>query len=825
MLLKPRIREKHWDKRLEEELLETWRREGLHQQPVTGREERILVIDTPPPYPSGKWHVGGTAHYAQIDMIARFFRMRGWAVRVPWYADRNGLPVEVAVEKKYHIVAHEMAKTKEGRLKFLELCRKELDKVEEELVRIWSRLGCSFEYWRDGTDSPRYRRMTQATFIELWRRGLIYEAERPVNWCPRCMTSLSEAEIEYRDEEGALYYVRWRVAETGEEIVIATTRPELTGAAVAVAYNPEDERYKHLKGRHAVVPLYGYKVPIIEHESIDPSFGTGIMMVCTYGDWRDEMIVKELGLTPRVIITPDGRMSSKAGPVAGLPIAEARRRIVELFEEKGLLVKKEPITHSVPVCWRCKTPVEIIHVKEYFLKQLDYKEELLKIVDEMKILPRKHREKLIDWIKSLKMDWPISRTRYYGTEIPLWRCRKCGAKLVPEPGRYYRPWLEEPPWEKCPVCGAPREMLEGEKRVFDTWFDSSISVLYASGYMREPEVFEKVFSDRPPYTLRPQGVDIIRTWLYFTILRVYQLTGKPAFRWVRITGMGLDPTGRAMHKSLGNVIDPEPYIAKYGADAFRFWAAAAAKLGDDYRFSEQVLKTGYSFATKLWNIARFVSAFPDPEREGLEYRLRPVDLAVLSMLNKLVEECIAAYESLDVYVPATSIYQYTWNLFASHYIEMVKTRAYNRNGEYSEEEQRAAWYTLHRVVETILRLLAPIMPFVTDALYRRLYGESVHRQRFPEPRPEWESGYRDLLPAVMELNSAVWGFKKKNNIRLSQPLPGTLAVSEKLKPFARELEDMHHTRVVVVGSRPEGAIELTDSAWLIPGEAGEKRGS
>ncbi|BEP17072.1 valine--tRNA ligase [Pyrofollis japonicus] len=749
-------------------------------------------------------------------MVARYFRMKGWSVFVPWYADRNGLPVEVAVEKKYNILAHEMAKTREGREKFLELCRKELDKIEAEHVRIWRRLGCSFTYLRNGTDSPEYRKLTQATFIELWKRGLIYEDEKPVNWCPRCRTSLSEAEIEHKEEEAYLYYVKWRVKETGEEIVIATTRPELIGAARAVIFNPEDNRYKRLKGFHAITPIYEFEVPIIEHPAAKPEFGTGLVMISSYGDWIDVQVIKELGLKPRILINPDGTMNENAGFLKGLPVREARKRMAEELEKRGLIVKKEKLRHSVPICWRCKTPIEIIHVKEYFLKQIEYKEVLKEIAKKLHFKPEKHRQKLLDWIESISMDWPISRTRYYGTEIPIWKCRKCGAKLVPEPGRYYIPWKEEPPWDKCPVCGAPREELEPETRVFDTWFDSSISVLYASGYMRNIKLFEKAFpkNEELPYTLRPQGVDIIRTWLYFTLLRVYQLLGKPAFRWVRVTGMGLDPKGRAMHKSLGNIIDPEPYLDKYGADPFRFWAAAAARLGDDYRFSEQVLKTGKLFLTKLWNISRFVSSFPRPNNN---YKLRPIDLVFLGALNDVIRKVDYYYGvELDVHHPINTLYNFTWNVFAAHYIELVKARAYNREGEFSEEEQRGAWFTLHTILDAILRMLAPILPFVTDALYRRLYGESVHLQPFPEPKKEWDTEYAKMLEKILEFNSALWTWKKQHGIKLGEGIETHIVyASEEYEPFIDDLAKMHKV-TIRTGKPPSNAEEIAPGVFIAP---------
>ncbi len=815
--LKPRIKEKRWDKSREREFYELWEKEGIYRFNYDPNDPRpVFVVDTPPPYASGKWHVGGAAHYAQIDMVARYFRMMGYNVLIPFYADRNGLPVEVYVEKKYGINPHEAAKTREGREKFLQLCRQRLDEVEKEIVEVWRKMGCGFEYWRNGTDSPEYRRITQATFIELWRRGLIYEAERPVNWCPRCRTTLADAELEHREEHTHLYYIKFRVKETGEDIVIATTRPELLNACAAVIYNPEDERYKHLKGRHAVVPLYGREVPIMEHPEARPDFGTGLVMVCSYGDVRDVRMFRELRLKPRVIIDRNGRMTGEAGPIAGLSVREARRRIVEILEEKGLLVKREEMAHSVPVCWRCKTPIEITHEKEFFLNQLGYKEKLLEMARTIPFYPEEHRQRLVDWINSITTDWPISRSRYYATEIPVWRCRRCGAVLTPEPGRYYQPWREEAPFEKCPQCGAPREELVGETKVFDTWFDSSISPLYVAHYMRRPELYSKLFGN----IMRPQGEDIIRTWLYYTLLRVYQLTGKPAFRWIRVTGMGLDEKGEAMHKSKGNVIDPDPILEKYGADAFRFWAAAAAKLGSDYRFQEQLVRTGALFATKLWNIARFVSAFPRPG-EG-EYRLRPIDEMILGALNDAMRRIHEAYQQLDVYVPANEIYNFAWNIFASHYIEAVKHRAYNRDGRFPEEEQKGAWYTLHTVLSSLIRLLAPIMPFVTDAIWRELYGkESIHKQLMPQPNPEWDTPAKNLLEDFMEANRLIWGYKKSKGLTLGASLDATLYLPEKLAPIAEDLAVMHRIAKYTVGE-PPGKAEHLGNGIYIAVEAGVK---
>ena len=784
---KPRIREKRWNPERELELIEAWEKEGLYKSVLDPGDPRpLFVVDTPPPYASGTWHVAAAAHYAQIDMVARYRRLKGYNVVFPFYVDRNGLPIEVKVEKAYDINAHEIASTPEGRKRFLQLCRDFLDEHEKGYVRIMRRMGGSHDYWPNGTDSIEYRRMTQATFIRLFKQGLIYEDMRPVRWCPRCRTTLAEAEVEYEERRGKLYTVVYRLEDDGTPLKVSTTRPELIAGCKALAYNPEDERYKHLKGRYAVAPVYGHRVRILEHPSVDPEYGTGLMMICSYGDEDDVRLFKELGLEPTVLINEDGIMNEKAGPLAGLPVDKAREKMVELLREQGLLDGEHDITHNVPVCWRCKTPIQIIHRKEYFLKQLEFKEDIRRVAGEIDFYPEMHRQRLYNWIDGISMDWPISRDRYYGTEIPVWHCSVCGAKLVPEEGGYYRPWIDEPPFDSCPNCGAPREKLVGEKKTFDTWFDSSLSPLYVTRWFYNREFYEKAKDS----VLRPQGYDIIRTWLYYTLLRVYQLTGRPAFRWVRVSGMGLDRRGRAMHKSLGNVIPPDPVFEEYGADAFRYWAAASARLGFDYRFSEDMLRTGKLFATKLWNIARLISAFPEPT-EG--YRFSMVDKAFMGLLDEYLVRIDEAFERMDVFDPIHLIYEYSWDMFASNYVELAKKPAYNRDSRYSEELQRGAWKTLHLILRKILIALSPIMPFVTDAIYRELYGESVHKQSWPEP-----SGYKDLADyarLVVKVNKAIWGKKRSRNMKLVEPLPGTVCVEGLEEETAALLSDFHKTNI------------------------------
>ena len=775
MEFKPRIEEKRWDPSKEPEIYERWVREGLYSFNPRSRK-RKFVIDTPPPYPSGRpWHIGAAAQYSQIDMIARAARMLGYEVYFPIGIDRNGLPVEIYTEKTYGVSIKDVP-----REKFVELCSHALDELESEMIWIMKRMGLSgdFEnYYR--TDSEEYRRLTQATFIELWNRGLVYISTRPNNYCWECGTTLADAEVVYEERPTRLVYIRFKVEETGEDLVIATTRPELLVACKAVLVNPNDERYLHLHGLHARVPIYGQVVEIIPHPAARPEFGTGAVMICSYGDYTDVLLFRELGLEEVVAINEEGRMTEKAGKYAGMRVEEAREAIIRDLQEMGLITKIEEISHRTPICERSKTPIEIIPMQEYYLKQLDYAEDLIKLADKMAFHPPHHKRLLQDWINSLRIDWPISRRRYYATEIPVWYCRRCGEPHVPPPGRYYRPWRDPAPFERCRRCGHTE--FVGEERTFDTWMDSSISPLFITRYMRDEGFFKATY----PTGVRPQGKDIVRTWLYYTILRCYQLTGRPPFRHVWISGLGLDEHGRKMSKSLGNVIDPIPILEKYGADVFRFWSAQESSLGEDFRISEQRIASAGRFLTKLWNIARYISSFPVPRRA----ELTPTDRWILAELSEKIERSIRGYRELNFFIPATVLRDFTWNIFADHYIEMSKPRAYGSG--FSRKEQRAAWFTLHEVLRNLLIALAPITPFITEEIWRRLYSKkSIHLQSLKPPR--WRKTYTKYTKKIIEFNSRIWAEKKSRGLSLKDPIEAE--IPRELRPFKKDLQAMHNIK-------------------------------
>ena len=626
--LLPRIAEKRWNHVHEREIFDKWQKEQIYRFKFSAGK-RPFVIDTPPPYPSGTWHIGAVAQYSQIDMIARTARMLGHPVLFPIGFDRNGLPVELYTENLYKIKLRDTP-----REKFIELCRTALDDLENKMLEVMKRIGLSGDYGsKYRTDEEEYRRLTQSTFIELWNEGLIYEATRPNNYCHECGTTIADAEVEYKELPTRLVHVKFQVKETGEPLVIATTRPELICSCQLVMVNPTDERYYSVHGKHAILPVYDREVEIKPHSAARPEFGTGAVMICSYGDYTDVLLFRELGLAEILAEGQDGRLREAAGPYQGLTIAEARARIVQDLESAGLIVKTESISHRTPVCSRSGTAIEIIPMKEYYLKQQDFLPKLKRLAKKVVFYPNSHRQILLDWLNSIAIDWPISRRRVFATEIPVWYCRKCLTPYVPPDGQYYKPWRDPPPTTKCSNCGSAE--FDGDTRTFDTWMDSSISALFITKYKGDAKFFKRTY----PTTIRPQGKDIVRTWLHYSILRCYQLTGQVPFTHAWIGGLGMDEQGLAMHKSKGNVVEPEPIIEKFGGDSFRFWNASEASQGSDFRCSEARIAGAHKFLTKLWNISRFISSFPQVKNA----KLLPSDKWILSELSALVDLCVDGY--------------------------------------------------------------------------------------------------------------------------------------------------------------------------------------
>ena len=767
----PKITEKAWEPKLEDAILKKWDDEKLYDFKL---QDENYTIDTPPPYPSGRpWHIGAASHYAQIDMIARTARMNGKNVYFPIGIDRNGLPVELYTEKKHNI---RMRETERG--EFLNLCKNALDDLEAEMIQIMKSLGLSGDfknYYR--TDSEEYRKFTQETFIDLWKKGVIYLATRPNNYDWVSGTTIADAEIVYDDLPTKLVYMKFIVKDEQKEIIIASTRPELLCACKTVIVNPDDERYSNLIGKNLIVPLTNKEVKITPHHSAKIEFGSGAVMVCSYGDQNDVALFRELQLEEVIAIGLDGRMTEAAGDYQGLKPKQARTKIIEDLENANLVDKIEEISHRTPLSERSKIPIEIVPMEEYYLKQKESIEKMKKLGSEIEFYPNMHKQILMNWLESISIDWPISRRRFYGTEIPIWYCNECSEPFVPEPGKYYRPWKDSCPAQKCEKCGNTK--FTGEDRTFDTWMDSSVSPLFVTKFNRDDEFFKKTY----PTGIRPQAKDIVRTWLYYTLLRCEKLTGEKPWSEAWIMGYGLDEKGMKMSKSKGNAIDPLPVIQKSGADTFRFWSASEINQGYDFRCSEQKIESTKKFLSKLWNVSRFLSSFPIIESG----KLTDSDKWILSELDKLISVCNEGYSKYNFFIPATALREFTWNIFAAQYIEMAKARAYGIG--FDDDERDGAIFTLHKVLSTILKLLAPITPFITEHLWQTLYSKnSIHKEQLP--KIENIEDMTNMTQVIVEFNSKVWNEKKQNNLSLKDSIK--IDIPENLNQFKKDLIAMHN---------------------------------
>lgn len=789
--MEPKLKEKNWSKELEKPIYESWKESKCYKFNKHTKKP-IYSIDTPPPYINTPVHIGQATTYILMDMFARFRRMTNYEVLFPLGLDKNGLPIEIATEKKFGINL-----TETPREKFLLYCKKLLDEAGSVTTDSFLRLGISFNSYEKGnsvgeiyeTDSKDYRALTQNTFIDLWNKSLIYEDERITNWDPELQTTIADSEIEYKDLASTFNDIKFKVKETGEWIVIGTTRPELVCTCGMVVFNPKDKRYNHLQGKTAVTPLFKREVPIKAHPLAEIDKGTGLVMMCSAGDLSDIRFFREMNLDPIIAIEKDGTMNHHADFLKGLKVKEARQKMIEELKKNNLLVKQTQTTHRTPVSERSGAEIEFIEMKEFYLKQLNVKKKLKEIAQKPHFYEESSRRILLDWIDSLATDWPISRRRYYATEIPLWYCKDCEYIIVPKKGKYYQPWKQKPPQKNCSKCKS-KEFI-GETRVFDTWFDSSISPLYILMYERDKAFFKK----SSPCSLRPQGKEISRTWLYYTLLKCYLLTGKPIFKDVWINYHIVDERGYKMSKSKGNVIDPREVLDKFGAEPFRLWAAVEGNLTKtDFRCSFDRIEGAGKTLTKLWNIARFISMFPEKKST----KLTDLDKWIINEMNELIIFSKNQYEQYNFHDPAINIKHFIWETFASHYMELVKNRAYNSTKEFTKQEQDSACYTLHYCLDNILKLLAPITPIITYKIYKNLRKKDIHFERFPAESKKYKTLFS--TKDIELLNSEIWKAKKDKGISLKEEIK-SLTIPNKLKSIKKDLVMTHNAKELKFGNK------------------------
>ena len=715
-------------------------------------DKQVFSIDNPPRYASGALHLGHAYGYTVIDFAARYKRMKGFNVFFPLCFDVNGTPVEVRVERTLGIKASEVP-----RQEFIKMCSDFAEKHIGEMTRQFEILGESMDpsiYYQ--TDAEYYRRLTQVSFIRMFKKGLVYKGHFPINWCTRCGTALADAEVNYEPRQTKLNYIRFREAGTGSEVQIATTRPELLCTCLLVAVHPDDSTKAHLLGKELVTPVFDRRVKVVSDPKVDPSFGTGTVMICSIGDKDDLEWIMKYNLPLDKGIDEDGNMTSLAGKYAGMTVVDARRAVIEDMKKDGTLLKQEPLDQNIGVCWRCHTPIEFLKVPQWFIKSVEFRPKVLEMVDSIVWKPEFMKIRIKDWVNSLAWDWVVSRQRYFATAIPLWECNKCGKVLLAEESEcYVDPTSRPPRVVKCEECGGD---YVGSTDVFDTWMDSSISPLYNAFWLRDERMFEKLY----PMTLRAQSHDIIRTWAYYTILREMLLIGEKPWNEIMIHGFIMAPDGRPMHASTGNTIDPMPLIEKYGGDAMRYYSSTCA-LGMDHAFKEQELVRGNRLATKVWNLMKLVGA-ACKSKPSRPTKMHPVDGWILSKFGGLVRAVENHNEEYQFDRSMSLIEEFLWHEFADHYVEMVKHRIYS-------EDDGGARYAIYTVGLGLLKMVSVFLPHVAEDAYQASFIAheapiSIHVSDWPSA-PTSNPSVEETGEAVKEIVAAIRAWKSGKGLSLN----------------------------------------------------------
>ena len=780
-----------------------WRERGIYDFDFEGATGKpIYAVDTPPATVSGQLHLGHVYSYTHADIIARFWRMNGRNVFYPMGFDDNGLPTERLVEKRMGITAAQV-----GRSAFIERCLAVSEEAEREYRALWSRLGLSVD-WRYSyrTIDEYSRRTSQWSFLDLHRKGLAYRQQAPAIWCPECQTAIAQAELDDLYRESTFYELAFRL-EDGAILHIATTRPELLPACVAVFVHPDDARYTTLIGQHVITPL-GDRVPLLADSRVEPEKGTGAVMCCTFGDATDIDWWRDHHLPLRIIMGRDGRLIEAAGDLAGLTIGEARRRIVADLAARGLLHGQRVTAQSVRVHERCDTPVEYIVTLQWFIHVLDFKDEFLAAGEQVAWHPEHMGARYREWVQNLRWDWCISRQRFFGVPIPVWYCDICGATILPDESQLPLDPTETQPSHPC-VCGSTR--FTPERDVMDTWATSSMTPQIVGRWLSDPQLYERVF----PFDLRPQAHEIIRTWAFYTIVKSHHHFGAVPWRQVAISGWGLAPEGAGkISKSRGGgPIAPDAVLVKYSADAARYWAASTG-FGKDSIISEEKIQTGAKLVTKLWNVAKFGERFLRGYTLPAEPpALSPADRWLLSRTQRLILRVTDLFQGYDYAAAKSEIENFFWRDLADNYLEMAKERLYDAAHPLHE----GARYTLHQALLATIQLFAPTLPYVTEAIYRGLFASggdaSIHRSRWPLASEALIDEAAEAAGEILiALATTVRRYKSEQNLSLGAELAhlhlatADATLAERLRASSADLRSVTRAREIEVTDRLDASL-------------------
>ena len=664
--------------------------------------KEVYSIDTPPPTASGSLHIGHIFSYTQTDLVARYKRMRGYNVFYPMGVDDNGLATERFVEKKHKIRGHMMKRSE-----FIDLCLKESAKMAKDFAQIWKSMGLSVDWTKTySTISDRARKISQLSFIELYKKNLVYKKEEPALYCTTCRTTVAQAELDDSEVSTTFNDIMFKTTD-GKGLIVATTRPELLPACVALFYHPDDKRYGELKGQKAVTPVFGQEVPILEDDSVDKEKGTGLVMCCTFGDQTDVMWYKKHNLPFVQIVGRDGKWTDKAGALAGFRVREARKKALELLKEAGALREQKSISHNVNVHERCKQEIEYLILNQWFVKILENREKFLQLADEIEWKPEFMKARYKDWVEHLGWDWCISRQRFYGVPFPVWICGDCGEILLADKEHLpVDPQEQDYPGGKCTKCSSSNILAETD--VMDTWNTSSLT--------------PQINNEKIPMSMRPQAHDIIRTWAFYTIVKAFYHNNSIPWKEIAISGHVSSKGRGKISKSKGNApTDPVELLKVYPADAIRHWTANG-RLGVDTLFSENQFKIGSRLLTKLWNAFRFCKEHIDSYEKGEQVELDELNLWVLHNLNETIEKYIDHFDSYEHTFALEAAERFFWHIFCDNYLELVKDRIFNPD-RYDEKTILATRYTFYEVGLGILQMFAPFVPHITEKLYQLMYAD------------------------------------------------------------------------------------------------------
>ncbi|MEO7912167.1 MAG: valine--tRNA ligase [Roseiflexaceae bacterium] len=820
-----------------------------------------FAIDTPPPTVSGAIHIGHVYSYVQAEAMARFWRMQGRNVYYPFGFDDNGLPTERFVEKLRGIRARDLS-----RPEFIATCLEVSHEFEDRFETFWRGLGMSVDWrLRYSTIDPAARRISQWSFLDLYRKGLVYRAQSPNPWCIECQTAIAQAEMEDAERGTTFYTLAFGLADerrkTKDEsntiandpssfvlrpssaLPIATTRPELLPACVAVFVHPEDTRFTQLIGQAAIVPLVGRAVPILADPAVDPNKGSGAVMCCTFGDTTDVAWWRAHNLPLIPLISRQGRLSADGGPYAGLSLAEARKRIVADLRDASLLLNEQPAEQTVRVHERCKTPLEILETQQWFVRVLDAKEALLAAGRQIAWRPAYMRARYEHWVENLAWDWCISRQRFYGVPFPVWHCDECGAIILADETQLpIDPSADAPP--RACACGNTK--LRPDPDVMDTWATSSMTPQIAARMFENPELYRRLF----PMQMRPQAHDNIRVWAFYTIVKSHYHFGTIPWETLMISGHGLDRSGHKISKSRANASsDPAALIARYGADPVRYWACGGA-LGADRPINEDEMRQGARLVTKLWNASRFIASHLElADDEGGRTKdesqsdsplsfvlpplsLLPADRALLSWLQRLIERATASFQSYEYAAACEATERFFWGTLCDNYLEWVKGRLYDG----TELERSAAQATLYHTLLTILKLFAPILPHITEEIYQQLYCElsavdtraatgfrSIHISAWPQADPALlDEPAEQIGAALLAITSSARRFKSARKLGLGAELAGLAIVVQNegmrqaLDQSRADIRSVTRAREITFAAQPDERFEeLEPGLWIV----------